>query len=150
MGLEEVGLEEVGLEEECSLIASSLLSPLSPLSSSPSLKASEHLCSCCYRLTLGCSCSLRLALAQRKGELLDRRLSHSLGRAAGSVSIKVLFSSLMLLWCRRVSLCVFSRSCQSSSRCWNSFEAGETGSKERLLQEAREAQTSNMRLLCLM
>lgn len=36
----------------------------------------------------------------RNGECVDRRLSHSLCRGSGTASMKFLFSSLMLAWCR--------------------------------------------------
>lgn len=47
-------------------------------------------------LTAGCSWPLMLAV--RNGELVERRLSHSLGRGSGTDSMKLLFSSLMLEW----------------------------------------------------
>lgn len=67
-----------------------------------------------FGLTAGCSWSLMFTV--RNGELVVRRLSHSLGRGSGTDSMKVLFSSLMLLWCRMVSVWVLSRSFNSSSR----------------------------------
>lgn len=59
-------------------------------------------------LTAGCSWPLRLTA--RSGELVDRRLSHSLGRGSGTDSIKLLLSSLILVWWRMISVWVLSRS----------------------------------------
>ena len=39
-----------------------------------------------------------LAPAVRKGECVERRLSHSLGRESGTACMKFLFSSLTLAW----------------------------------------------------
>lgn len=59
-------------------------------------------------------CPLMLRL--RKGEWVDKRLSHSLGRGSGTDSMKFFFSSLMLAWCFFISSCVLSRSYQQKDR----------------------------------
>lgn len=59
-------------------------------------------------LTAGCSWPLMLTV--RKGELVERRLSHSLGLGSGSDSMKLLLSSLMLVWWRMISVWVLSTS----------------------------------------
>lgn len=59
-------------------------------------------------------CPLMLRL--RKGEWVDKRLSHSLGRGSGTDSMKFFFSSLMLAWCFFISSCVLSRSYQQNGR----------------------------------
>lgn len=57
-----------------------------------------------------------LTLRLRKGEWVDRRLSHSLGRGSGTDSMKFFFSSLMLAWCFLISSWVLSRSYQQKDR----------------------------------
>lgn len=59
-------------------------------------------------LTAGCTWPLMLTV--RNGELVERRLSHSLSRGSGTDSMKLLFSSLMLVWWRMISVWVLSRS----------------------------------------
>lgn len=51
-----------------------------------------------------------LTLSVRKGEWVDKRLSHSLGRGSGTDSMKFFFNSLMLAWCFFISSWVLSRS----------------------------------------
>lgn len=47
------------------------------------------------------TCPLKLRV--RKGEWVERRLSHSLGRGAGTDSMKLFFSSRILAWCLMIS-----------------------------------------------
>ena len=51
-----------------------------------------------------------LMLSVRKGEWVDKRLSHSLGRGSGTDSMKFFFSSLMLAWCFLISSWLLSKS----------------------------------------
>lgn len=51
-----------------------------------------------------------LTFSVRKGEWVDKRLSHSLGRGSGTDSMKFFFNSLMLAWCFFISSWVLSRS----------------------------------------
>lgn len=57
-----------------------------------------------------------LTLRLRKGEWVDKRLSHSLGRGSGTDSMKFFFNSLMLAWCFLISSWVLSRSYQQKDR----------------------------------
>lgn len=52
----------------------------------------------------------------RKGECVDRRLSHSLGLGSGTASMKFLFSSLMLAWCLSSTSWGLSKSFTEESR----------------------------------
>lgn len=52
----------------------------------------------------------------RKGECVDRRLSHSLGLESGTASMKFLFSSLMLAWCLSSTSWGLSKSFTEESR----------------------------------
>lgn len=61
-------------------------------------------------LVLTSGCIWPLMLAVRKGEWVDRRLSHSLGRGSGTDSMKLRLSSLILVWWRMISVCVLSTS----------------------------------------
>lgn len=55
-------------------------------------------------------------LRLRKGEWVDKRLSHSLGRGSGTDSMKFFFNSLMLAWCFFISSWVLSRSYHQKDR----------------------------------
>lgn len=80
-------------------------------------------------LTAGWSWPLMLNL--RNGELVERRLSHSLGCGSGTDSMKLLFSSLMLLWWRMISVWVLSR---SFKRVYKSKEVEGRGNEEKLYE----------------
>lgn len=70
-------------------------------------------CCCVFSAHFGgltTACSWPLMLAVQKGRLMERRLSHSLGRDSGTDSMKLLFSSLMLVWWRIISVWVLSTS----------------------------------------
>lgn len=69
-------------------------------------------------------CTWPLMLAVRKGDCVDRRLSHSLGRGSGTDSMKLRFSSLMLLWWRIIPDWVLSRSCRCETTSWQTEVTG--------------------------
>lgn len=73
-----------------------------------------HYVVCCSRFLvfagLTAGCSLPLMLTVRNGELVERRLSHSLGWGSGTDSMKLLFIWLMLVWWRIISVWVLSKS----------------------------------------
>lgn len=85
-------------------------------------------------------------LAVRKGELVERRLSHSLGRGSGTDSMKLLFSSLMLVWWRMISVWVLSRSFDKEHNSQNVQWKGENYSNKGLYEmETTEVQVDDRR-----
>lgn len=84
---------------------------------------------CAVGLTAGWNWPLMLAV--RKGELVERRLSHSLGRGSGTDSMKLLFSSLMLVWWRMISVWVLSTSFDKNKRVTRGRQKGKNNSLSR-------------------
>jgi len=68
-------------------------------------------------------------LTVRSGELVERRLSHSLGRGSGTDSIKLLLSSLILVWWRMISVWVLSRSFNKNVKVTSCHWKGKNKSK---------------------